>query len=273
MIDYPNAKINIGLNIIEQRKDGFHNLETIFYPLQLTDALEFIVTSQNETSLELSGLALDSQSKDNLVLKAYDLLTTDFDLPKLNIYLHKKIPFGAGLGGGSSDAAFMLTMLNSYFKLGLTTQQLINYAGKLGSDCAFFIENKTSFATGKGDILEKVKLDLSGFYLVLVCPSIGVSTANAYKNIIPQRPISSLKQLVKLPVKKWQGNVVNDFEKSVFKAYPAIKTIKENLLQMGAEYAAMSGSGDAVFGIFSNSPEEVEMPEYFQDFFIWLEKL
>jgi 4-diphosphocytidyl-2-C-methyl-D-erythritol kinase len=256
MIVFPNAKINIGLHVVSRRPDGYHNLETLFYPVELSDALE--MAEAKETRISFSGLPVDGPPEQNLVLKAFHLLKKDFDLPPVQFHLHKKIPTGAGLGGGSSDAAFTLKMLNSFFQLRLNTAQLKNYAAKLGADCPFFIENQPAFATGIGDRLSPVKIDLSNYRIVILKPEVSVSTAEAYKNIIPAQPEFNLQNLAELPVSQWKETVVNDFEKNVFRVYPQIEFWKKKLCEMGAEFASMSGSGSAVFGLFRHLPTDFD---------------
>jgi 4-diphosphocytidyl-2-C-methyl-D-erythritol kinase len=258
MIVFPNAKINIGLNVVSKREDGYHNLETIFYPVKLADALELV--ESEKTELSISGIKIEGKKDDNLILKAYGLLKNDFDLPPVHFHLHKIIPFGAGLGGGSSDAAFTLKLLNKYFKLNLNSVELIKYAKKIGADCAFFIENKPAFATGIGDILSPVDLNLSDCEILLVKPPFSVSTPEAYKNIKPQIPSFNLKEINSVPVENWKEFITNDFEKSVFPLYPEIEEIKKSLYKMGALYSAMTGSGSSIFGIFRHLPVN---PEYF----------
>jgi 4-diphosphocytidyl-2-C-methyl-D-erythritol kinase len=256
MITFPNAKINIGLNVVEKRPDGYHNLETIFYPVKLSDALE--VVEAGETAFSSSGIEIDATAENNLVYKAYSLLAGDFDLSPVKMHLHKVIPFGAGLGGGSADAAFALKMLNDYFVLGLTTTQLEDYAARIGADCPFFIENKPTFAHGIGDQFKPVKLDLSAFEIVIVKPSFSVSTPQAYRNIVPTKPDFNLLEIDQLPIEDWKTVVKNDFEKSVFPQFPKIEKLKNQLYEAGAVYASMSGSGSAVFGIFRHSPTDLD---------------
>lgn len=248
MIGFPNAKINIGLNITQKRPDGFHNLETVFFPVGWCDALEFVVAP--ELHFFSSGIPIDGDPESNLVMKAYRLLQKEFSLPPLKIHLHKEIPFGAGLGGGSSDAAFMLSMLNRQFGLNLSTEKLEWYAAQLGSDCAFFIRNTPAFALGRGEILEPVRPALNGWVILIVKPTVEVSTVKAFQWVVPQIPSQSLKTLLELPVQQWKGQVVNQFESSVFQHYPEIGYLKERLYEMGAVYASMSGSGSCVFGLF-----------------------
>lgn len=256
MISFPNAKINIGLNVVSKRDDGYHNLETIFYPVKLADALEII--ESNTTSFSSSGIKIDGNPNDNLVFKAYQILQNDLDLPPVKLHLHKIIPFGAGLGGGSSDAAFTFKMLNEYFGLALSSDQLEKYAAKIGADCPFFIQNQATFATGIGDQFEPIQLDLSAYQIVIVKPNISVNTPEAYRNIIPQKPKFSLKEIENLEIEEWKRNIQNDFETSVFPLYPEIQELKENLYKLGAVYAAMSGSGSAVFGIFRHLPTDFD---------------
>jgi 4-diphosphocytidyl-2-C-methyl-D-erythritol kinase len=256
MVVFPNAKINIGLNVVSKREDGYHNLETIFFPLKLSDALEFV--EAEETKLTTSGIQIDGLPEKNLILKAYHLLTTDFNLPPLQFHLHKIIPFGAGLGGGSSDAAFTLKMLNEFFKLGLTPKSLELYAAKIGADCPFFILNKPTFATGIGDKFHDIELDLSDYEIVILKPDISVSTVEAYKNVIPRNPKFRLTEIIKTPVNDWKNLIVNDFEKSVFQKYPQIGELKQLLYDLGAGFASMSGSGSAVFGIFRHLPANLD---------------
>ncbi len=253
MIAFPNAKINLGLQIVERRPDGYHNLETIFYPIPVEDALEFCVRAGMPTKchLNVSGIQVEGDNDDNLVCRAYRLLDEQYDLPPVDIFLHKHIPTGAGLGGGSSDAAFMLRLLNNTFELGLTIEQLEAYAAVLGADCAFFIQNRPTFAHGIGNLFRPVQLSLNGYQLWLVKPDIFVSTREAFAQITPRRPEVSLEELVKQPISCWLEAMVNDFEASVFPQHPELKAIKERLYAHGALYAAMSGSGSSLFGIFA----------------------
>jgi len=256
MIVFPNAKINIGLNVVSKRDNGYHNLETIFYPVKLTDALEF--AEAEETAFSTSGIQIDGAPENNLILKAYHLLQVDFNLLPLQFHLHKVIPFGAGLGGGSSDAAFTLKMLNEYFELGLSFQKLESYATLIGADCPFFIQNKPTFATGIGNIFHNIELDLSDYEIVILKPNISVSTPEAYKNVIPRNPKYRLTEIVKTPIDGWKNLIVNDFEKSVFSKYPQIAELKQLLYDLGASFASMSGSGSAVFGIFRHLPTDLK---------------
>lgn len=250
MITFPNAKINLGLNIVERRQDGYHNIETVFYPIPLTDVLEIVPAS--DTSLTCYGNPVDCPLEKNLVYKAYSMLREQYDLPQVEMHLYKHIPDGAGLGGGSSDAAHALMMLNRMFDLRLSDEELAAMAVKLGADCAFFIYNKPMIATGIGDVLSPVKVDLTGKVLLLVKPPVGVDTRTAYSRVTPQAPLASLDSVIAMPVQSWDGLLVNDFEPSVFSALPQLWLIKARLIDAGALYAAMSGSGSTVFGIFDN---------------------
>ncbi len=250
MITFPNAKINLGLNIVERRLDGYHNIETVFYPVPLTDVLE-IVPAQ-ETSLTCYGNPVDCPLEKNLVMLAYRLLLERYDLPPVAMYLYKRIPDGAGLGGGSSDAANVLLMLNQMFDLGIADADLAAMAATLGADCSFFIYNRPMLATGIGDVLTPVDVDLKGKAILLVKPPVGVDTRMAYSRVIPQIPSIALPDVLAQPMALWDGLLVNDFEPSVFAALPQLWLIKAALLDAGAQYAAMSGSGSTVFGIFDN---------------------
>jgi 4-diphosphocytidyl-2-C-methyl-D-erythritol kinase len=264
MLSFPNCKINLGLHILGKREDGFHNLETVFYPLAFKDALELMPLSNSTTDIEFTGtgLAVAGNMEDNLCVKAYHLLKKDFpQLPAVKIHLHKAIPMGAGLGGGSADASFMLNMLNEKFKLNLSTPKLLNYALPLGSDCPFFSINKPCFATGRGEILEEIKIDLSAYKIVLINPGIHVNTGWAFSNITPALPAKSVKEIVQQPIETWKAELKNDFEMAVFTVHPQVKEIKESLYQQGAIYAAMSGSGSTVFGIFEPNAGSVSLKD------------
>lgn len=261
MITFPNAKINLGLNIIEKRPDGYHNLETIFYPINLQDALEVTRrdTDSKEYILRVCGTSLEIDDEDNLVVKAYKLLKKDHpQMLPIDIHMYKHIPAGAGLGGGSSDAAHMIKLLNEKFLLKLSAEQMESYAAQLGADCAFFIKNKPVFATGIGNVFEPIELSLKGYHIVLVKPDIFVSTRDAFSHIKPTRPSVSLKEIVKQPIESWKDSMKNDFEESVFLKFPEVAAIKDELYDLGAVYAAMSGSGSSVYGIFKEPVENVE---------------
>jgi 4-diphosphocytidyl-2-C-methyl-D-erythritol kinase len=257
MLTYPNAKINLGLNVVERRKDGYHNIETVFYPIGLSDILE---VEPSETCQDYifssSGIELGGDPEDNLIVKAYRLLRSEYQFPAVDISLIKQIPFGAGLGGGSSDAAFMLKALNEMFELKITTKKLEKYAAMLGADCPVFIKNKPIFATGTGNVFTPIELSLNGYFLLLIKPDIHISTPEAYSLVNPEKPLLSLIDLIQRPVSEWKGSIKNDFEKSVFAKYPQIEAIKNKMYDMGAMYASMSGSGSSIYGIFQSTPEE-----------------
>ncbi|MGV3540922.1 MAG: 4-(cytidine 5'-diphospho)-2-C-methyl-D-erythritol kinase [Rufibacter sp.] len=266
MIQFPNAKINLGLQLVEKRPDGFHNLVSCFYPVGWQDALE-ILPSQGDSTFTLSGLPVPGDPKANLCWKAYELLQKDFGLPPVQMHLHKVIPMGAGLGGGSADAAFTLKILNQLFELNLTTEQLQNYARQLGSDCAFFVQNKPVLAVEKGDVFTPLELDLTGWHLVLVYPNLAISTAEAYAAVSPCFPENSLESLLAQEVSTWKDLVVNDFERSLFPKYPVLPQIKAQLYELGAAYASMSGSGSTMYGLFKTPPQE-PLP-FPKDYSIW----
>jgi 4-diphosphocytidyl-2-C-methyl-D-erythritol kinase len=256
MIAFANAKINLGLNVTGKRPDGYHNLETVFFPVKLYDVLE--INESIATSFQAEGISIPGNSNDNICLKAYELLKGDFDLPPLTITLLKNIPVGAGLGGGSADAAFLIKLINDKFALSLSTENMEAYARQLGADCAFFIANQPVYAFGKGDQFEDVEVDLSGYFKVLVKPPVHVSTADAYAGLSPAFPESGLKKLIGLPVTEWRGQLKNDFEERIFVKYPEISQIKEQLYLAGATFALMSGSGSSVFALFEQA---VQLPQ------------
>ena len=253
MIVFPNCKINLGLHILQKREDGFHNLETFFYPIALQDALEVIQHPAPLTDIEFSssGLTVDGNLSDNICIKAYHLLKKEFpQLPAIKMHLHKTIPMGAGLGGGSADGAFTLTLLNQKLNLGMDEQTLIHHALQLGSDCPFFIKNTPCYATGRGEKLEPVALDLSLYKFVIVNPGIHVNTGWAFSQITPARGRKSIKQIIQQPIDSWKEELKNDFEEAVSAHHPEIKEIKTSLYKQGAVYASMTGSGSTVFGLF-----------------------
>ena len=286
MLTFPNAKINIGLNIIEKRPDGFHNIESVFYPVGWCDALEIVPAESFR--FQSSGLTIPGDEQGNLCIKAYQLL---IDTGKLNherqssgghpfssytsafhtsqaimFHLHKVIPMGAGLGGGSADGAFALKMLNEFYQLNLTTNALQNLARQLGSDCAFFIENRPVYCFNKGDEFEDYGLDLKGKFIILVNPAIHISTAEAYAGVNPCKPAISLKEALQLPINQWKGIVKNDFEEKLLIKYPTIASTKESLYEKGALYASMTGSGSTVYGIFD---KEIDLKDTFFSFAVW----
>ncbi|HLP04942.1 MAG TPA: 4-(cytidine 5'-diphospho)-2-C-methyl-D-erythritol kinase [Paludibacter sp.] len=255
MVCYPNAKINLGLNVVERRPDGYHNIETVFYPIGLCDELHVEPSETcRDYSFSASGIPIGGNPDDNLIVKAYWLLRSEYPFPPVDISLMKRIPFGAGLGGGSSDAAFMLKALNELFGLKITTRKLEKLAAELGADCPFFVRNKPVFAEGKGNVFSDIEIDLGNYHMLLVKPDIHVSTPDAYSMVVPAKPGNSLRELVRRPVSEWRGLINNDFEKSVFAKFPAIGSIKNQLYDLGAVYASMSGSGSSVYGIFEDNP-------------------
>lgn len=259
MISFPNAKINLGLHITSKRKDGYHEIETCMVPIPLFDALEMIL--DKKSTWNSTGLDIPGDSKDNLILKAEKLLRKDFPgLPNLNIHLHKNIPMGAGLGGGSADGAFALKLMNNLFDLHLDDFFLEEYAEQLGSDCPFFIENTPKIARGRGEILEPIELSLKGSYLVLINPGIHVGTKEAYAGVTPAPPKVKLEEVL-ADRSRWKAELVNDFESSIFKNHPEIAEIKNKLYEAGAFYSAMSGSGSSVFGLFAEKPSKIDWKE------------
>ncbi len=255
MISFPSAKINLGLHITAKRLDGYHEIESIFYPVGWTDALELIEGGLQDFEMTFSGIPVPGNLNSNLCYKAWQLLKEDFSLPNLQAHLHKVIPMGAGLGGGSSDAAFMLKLINDVCDLKIANYQLMLYASQLGSDCPFFIANKPMIATSRGEVLNIIEIDLSVYYIAIVMPPISVSTRDAYSWITPSIPSNDLRTLIQSPIANWKGLLINDFEEVVCKHHPIIANIKQQLYDEGAIYASMSGSGAAVFGIFKTLPE------------------
>jgi len=257
MICFPNAKINLGLYITEKRPDGFHNIESVFYPIGWNDALEVIESPEASTdfTLRLSGLPVPGVLEDNLLYKAYALIRQKRALPKLTVYLHKALPMGAGLGGGSADCAFFINQLDTQFGLGLSEEERLDLARPLGSDCAFFIKNKPVYACEKGDVFKALSLDLSAWHIAVVFPGVHSNTKEAYSLVKPAKPGSSLLETVQQPVHTWKGRLVNDFETSIFARYPIVEKTRQALYDAGAVYASMSGSGSAVFGLFESLPE------------------
>lgn len=266
MITFPCAKINLGLNIVSKRPDGYHNLETVFYPIPLTDALEIKYMdekfpSESPCDLKITGNDIDCNEEDNLVIKAYQLLAADFQLPRVHAHLVKRIPTQAGLGGGSSDAAYMIRLLDERFRLNIGIPEMERYAAKLGADCVFFITADPSYAEGIGDVLMPADVPgagLGGYYLAVVKPSVAVSTRDAYAAIVPKTPAKCCRDIVRQPIETWKDELVNDFEAPIFAMHPELAAIKQSLYDAGAVYAAMSGSGSALFGIFREQPTGLE---------------
>lgn len=255
MLVFPNIKINLGLNVIAKRPDGFHALESVFYPVPWCDALEAVVSDKQEFKFTSTGLPIPGNESSNLIIKAYALLKEHYPVPPLEIHLHKLIPMGAGLGGGSSDAAFLLKLVNELCALGLKVEELEAYAGTLGSDCPFFIRNCPAMVTGRGEILRPISFSLKGYHIAIVMPPVSVGTAEAYSWITPQRPVQPISSIIQDPVNTWRNRLVNDFEAPVCARYPVIAAVRDSLYELGAEYAAMSGSGAAVYGLFRTAPD------------------
>ena len=265
MVAFPPCKINLGLNILHKRPDGYHDIATCFYPIPWTDILEIIPS--DKLAFTCSGNSIPGNANDNLCLKAYRLLNNDFNIPPVKIHLHKIIPMGAGLGGGSSDAAFTLKMLNEIYALRLSEDKLHHYAAQLGSDCAFFLQSKPMLGYGRGEILTEVEVDLQGKFMVIVKPDVHVATAEAYAGVQPKVPVVELHHIVEgHGFNTWRDLLTNDFESSVFKKYPVIKDIKDSLYVLGAVYASMSGSGSAVFGVFE---KQVDVNQAFEKISHW----
>jgi len=270
MITFPIAKINLGLNVVAKRADGYHDLQTVFYPVGIKDALEVqpmdeAFPSATDCDLKVTNISIEGDEQQNLVVRAYRMLKADFPaLPRVHAHLWKGIPTQAGMGGGSSDCAYMLRMLNEQFSLHLPVERLIGYAARLGADCPFFIEAKPCYAEGIGERMQAVDLDLGRWWIGVVRPDVPVSTREAFSLIRPHRPAVSCREVVKQPVETWRDLLVNDFEESVFALHPELAAIKTRLYDMGAAYAAMSGSGSALFGLFS---EAVDLAPHFPGMF------
>ena len=266
MLTFPCAKINLGLNITSEREDGYHNLETVFFPVPITDALEVKLMhndfpSYEPCDLKITGNAVDCDEQNNLVVKAYKLLAQDFSLPRVHTHLVKRIPMQAGLGGGSADGAFMIRLLDERFRLNMGIAEMERYASRLGSDCAFFITAEPSFGTGRGEVLEPVQIvenNLQAFYIVIVKPAVAVSTREAFKQIVCRQPEHCCRDIIRQPVETWKAMLANDFEVPAFKQRPELAAIKQQLYNLGAVYAQMSGSGSAFFGLFRREPQQVK---------------
>lgn len=267
MVRFPNCKVNLGLHILGKREDGYHNLETVFYPVAVCDALEILPLRDHNTPLfTLSGLPVSGDAGSNLCLKAWHLLKADFpQLPAVSIHLHKAIPMGAGLGGGSADGAFLLVMMNEISGLGISVESLAQYALQLGSDCPFFIYNKPCFATGRGEVITPINVSLSGYYLYIINPNIHINTGEAFRQLHYKNQPQSLRDIIQQPVEEWRDVLHNDFEAGIAKQYPVVGNLVQQLYRHGAAYAAMSGSGSTVFGIFRQKPEALRLPE---DYFV-----
>ena len=277
MITFPIAKINLGLNIVERRPDGYHNLETVFYPVQIKDALELTIMnthfpSATDCDIKVTNMEVEGNEQRNLVVRAYKLLKQDFhQMPRVHAHLWKGIPTQAGMGGGSSDCAYTIRLLNEMFTLSLSEEQMISYAARLGADCPFFILSRPAYAEGIGERLQPVSLDLSSYYIGVVRPDIPVSTREAFSLIQPRKPAKCCREVVMQPIETWRDELTNDFEQSVFALHPEIGAIKQQLYDLGAVYAAMSGSGSSVFGLFR---DEIKICEHFPaDVFTYCGKL
>jgi 4-diphosphocytidyl-2-C-methyl-D-erythritol kinase len=257
VLTFPNCKINLGLHVTSKRPDGFHDIETVFYPVSWCDALEVIIENgPDKFRFSQTGLRIEGSYKENLIYKAWELISAGKDLPNLKVHLHKNIPMGAGLGGGSSDCATFINQLNKQFSLGFNMQEKLALASRLGSDCAFFIHNTPLYARGRGDEFGPVRIDLSKYYILVVYPHCHSNTRDAYQGLQPGPPAGELRGIIENePVNAWRDLLVNDFEKDIFKKLPAIKVLKEQLYGNGAVYASLSGSGSAVYGLFSHQPD------------------
>lgn len=264
MLVFPNAKINLGLYVTEKRTDGFHNIESIFLPVALCDALDVIPSNNNAFEMEILGADIEGSIEDNICAKAWRLLHREYNIQGIKSALLKNIPMGAGLGGGSADGAFMLNLLNEMFLLKLSIKKLEAHAAELGSDCPFFIENKPKFVSGRGEYLEEIDFSLKGFFATVVHPAIHVSTPKAYSLIKPEPATTNLRDIASIPISEWKERIVNQFEKPIASLHPQILEIKEELYNQGALYASMSGSGSAVFGIFNEQKDlKAQFPNYF----------
>lgn len=273
MIDFPCAKINLGLNITEKRADGYHNLETVFFPIPICDALEIKTMDERFPSnvacdLKVTGNNVCCNENDNLIVKAYNIIAADFDIPRVHAHLYKNIPSEAGLGGGSSDAAYMIRLLDQRFRINIGNAEMEKYAARLGADCPFFITAEPSYAEGIGEILSPVNItdnNLEGYSLVVVKPQIAVSTKEAFSSITPRKPLMCCREIVAQPIETWKDALCNDFEESVFGIYPQLNDIKNRIYTLGAAYAQMSGSGSSLFGIFKNDVDEQSIKNEFAD--------
>lgn len=254
MVTFPHAKINLGLSVIRKRPDGFHEIETVLYPIGLTDILEVVPAGDHSMGFRTSGLELQGNPDDNLCLRAFHAMRSRFPVPPVSMHLHKKIPAGAGLGGGSSDAAYVIRMLSQLFELELSQETMEEVATCIGSDCPFFLQEKPAFAHGRGELLEPVIVDLSEFEIILVKPPVSVSTTRAYQAIIPATPSLSVRDAIGKPPEEWQQYLVNDFENHVLNHFPEVRELKQQLVASGAVYASMTGSGSAVYGLFREPP-------------------
>ena len=272
MTVFPIAKINLGLKVVDKRPDGYHNLQTVFYPVGIKDALEIhpmdeAFPSSVDCDLKVTNFHIEGDEQNNLVVRAYQLLKADFpQLPRIHAHLWKGIPTQAGMGGGSSDCAYTILLLNDMFQLQLTQQQMIGYAARLGADCPFFIHSAPCYAEGIGEMLQPIGLDLGQWHIAIVRPDVPVSTREAFSLIHPHYPECCCRDIVTQPVETWRELLVNDFEESVFAIHPELADVKQRLYELGAVYAAMSGSGSALFGLFR---EDVDLAPHFPHMFVW----
>lgn len=267
MLEFSPCKINLGLHVVEKRGDGFHNIETVFYPILWQDALEVVESDDNQPfTINFSGKTIEGDLKDNIIYKTYNLLKEKYTLPNIKVHLHKHIPMGAGLGGGSSNGAVFINLIDKKFNLSIPLKTKLEIAKKLGSDCAFFIEQQPVFATEKGDVFEPINLNLNNYYILVVYPQVHSNTKIAYSGVVPKKPELSIKTIIEQkPIEEWKELLINDFENSVFKAFPEIKELKDLLYKNNAIYACMSGSGSSVFGIFKHKPT-IDLPKHYEFF-------
>lgn len=272
MLFFPNAKINLGLQILRKRADGFHDIASLFYPIDWQDVLEILPLEAGDTSFQSTGITIPDDGKENLCMRAYKLIQVDYQIPAVLMHLHKNIPIGAGMGGGSADASFVLTGLNKIFDLQIPTDTLLAYASRLGSDCAFFIENKAQLAQGRGELLTPEAPNLSGTHLLVVYPNLHITTAEAYQGVSPRLPVLPLDEAMHLPKEDWEKYIHNDFEDSLFKKYPTLPAIKAKLYEKGAFYASMTGSGSAIFGLFEAEVGKAMVSE-FENYTTWKGKI
>ena len=267
MIQFPHCKINLGLSIIEKRADGYHELETVFYPVQLQDIVEVCIVENTKEPIQFShtGLSIPGDATSNLCIKAFQLLKKEFpNIPATQIHLHKNIPMGAGLGGGSSDATAVLKIMNELFNLQLEPSRLIDLAAQLGSDCPYFVYNEACLAKGRGEILQPIQCDLSNYSFILIHPGIHISTAWAFGQLSPHKKTKTIEEIVQQDMDTWKNDLINDFESTIFEAHPIIAQLKDYLYQEGAIYASMSGSGSSLFGIFPKG-KTINAPSFASD--------
>lgn len=264
MIVFPNGKINLGLSVVNKRADGYHNIESILYPVPICDALEFQTSSS--FTMEIIGIQIPGNVEDNILYKTWKLLRDEHQIPPIDIKLLKGIPVGSGLGGGSADAVFLLKSLNTHFELGLNMEKLFNYASSLGSDCPFFLKNSASIIKGRGEIVQPINFSLKGMHLVVVFADIHISTKEAFCSIEPEGQTNRVEGIINKPIENWCKKLVNDFEKTALQNHPIIQTIKDKLISKGAAYVSLTGSGSAIYALFD---QQINMKKYFPDYFVW----